>query len=123
MPIATTRWDSAEHLKTEEDIQLYLAACLEEAGDDPAFIVHALGVVARAGNMSQLARDTGLSREGLYKALSPGGNPAFSTVVKVARALGKVMTKKAPINRGFFRFAFRLKPEPGSGMRRKGMFG
>ncbi|MCI5131979.1 MAG: putative addiction module antidote protein [Candidatus Electrothrix sp. EH2] len=63
MAIATTRWDSAEHLKTEEDIQLYLEACLEEAGDDPAFIVHALGVVARARNMTQLARDTGFSKD------------------------------------------------------------
>lgn len=88
MGIKTTRWDSAEHLKTDEDIQLYLEACLEEAGDDPAFIVHALGVIARARNMSQLARDTGLTREGLYKALSPEGNPTFSTVAKVARALG-----------------------------------
>ena len=92
MPIATTRWDLAEHLKTEEDIQLYLEACLKEAGDDPAFIVHAPGVVARARNMSQLARDTGLSRAGLYKALSPGGKPAFSTVVKVARALGSKLS-------------------------------
>lgn len=88
MAITTSRWDSAEYLKTEEDIQLYLEACFEEAGDDPAFIIHALGVIARAGNMSQLARDTGLSREGLYKALSPEGNPSFSTVAKVAKALG-----------------------------------
>ena len=88
MSVNTTRWDSAEHLKTEEDIQLYLEACFEEAGDDPAFIVHALGVVARARNMSQLARDTGLTREGLYKALSPEGNPTFSTITKVAKALG-----------------------------------
>lgn len=84
----TTRWDSASHLKTEEDIQLYLEACLEEAGDDPAFIIHALSTVARARNMSQLARDTGLTREGLYKALSPEGNPSFATVSKVAKALG-----------------------------------
>lgn len=88
MAITTTLWDSAEHLKTEEDIQLYLEACIEEAGDEPAFIVHALGVIARARNMSQLARDTGITREGLYKALSPEGNPTFSTVVKVAKALG-----------------------------------
>ena len=81
MTIPTTRWDLAEHLKTEEDIQLYLETCLEEAGDDPAFIVHALGVVARARNMSQLARDTGLSRERLYKALSPGGNPAQIRII------------------------------------------
>ena len=87
MAINTTPWDSAEHLKTEEDMQLYLEACLEEAGDDPALIIHALGVIARAKNMSQLSRVTGMSREGLYKALSPEGNPTFSTVAKVAKAL------------------------------------
>ncbi|MDJ0844721.1 addiction module antidote protein [Crocosphaera sp.] len=92
MAINTTPWDSAEHLKTEEDIQLYLEACLEEAVDDPAFIIHAFGVIARARNMSQLARDTGLSREGLYKALSPDGNPTFATVAKVAKALGFKLT-------------------------------
>jgi len=92
MTISTTRWDSAEHLKTEEDIQLYLEACLEEADDDPALIVHALSVIARAKNMSQLARDAGLSREGLYKALSPDGNPSFATVAKVSKALGFRLT-------------------------------
>ena len=92
MALATTRWDSAEHLKTEEEIRFYLEACLEEAGDDPAFIVHALGVVARARNMSQLARDTGLTREGLYKALSVDGNPTFATVAKVTKALGFKLT-------------------------------
>lgn len=92
MAMKTTRWDSAEYLKTDEDIQLYLEACIEEAGDDPAFIVHALGVIARAKNMSQLARDTGLTREGLYKALSPEGNPTFITVAKVAKALGLQIT-------------------------------
>ena len=92
MGIKTTRWDSAEHLRTEEDIKFYLEACLEEAGDDPAFIVHVLGVVARAKNMSQLARDTGLTREGLYKALSPDGNPTFATVAKVAKALSYQLT-------------------------------
>lgn len=88
MGIKTTKWDSARFLETEEDIELYLEACLEEAGDDPAFLVHALGVIARARNMSQLARDTGLTREGLYKAFSPDGNPTFQTVLKVANALG-----------------------------------
>jgi probable addiction module antidote protein len=73
MTITTTPWDSAEHLKTEEDIKLYLEACLEEAGGDPAFI-------ARARNMNQLAKDAGISYEVLYKALSPDGNPTFSTV-------------------------------------------
>jgi probable addiction module antidote protein len=81
-------YDSADYLKTEEDCAAYIAACMEEAGDDPAFIAHALGVVARARNMAQLARDTGMTREGLYKALSADGNPSFATVVKVAGALG-----------------------------------
>ncbi|MBL4901285.1 MAG: putative addiction module antidote protein [Desulfocapsa sp.] len=92
MSITTTRWNSAEHLKTEEDIQFYLEACMEDAGDDPSFIIHALSVVAKARNMSQLARDTGLSREGIYKALSPEGNPTFATVSKVAKALGFNLT-------------------------------
>lgn len=92
MGIKTTRWDPAEYLETDEDIQLYLEACMEEAGEDPAYIVHALGVIARARNMSQLARDTGMTREGLYKALSPEGNPTFATVTKVAKALGLRIT-------------------------------
>lgn len=92
MAIKTSSWNSAEHLKTDEDIQLYLEACIEEAGDDPAFIVDALGVIAKAKNMSQLARDTGISREGLYKAFSPDGNPTFATVAKVAKALGLQIT-------------------------------
>lgn len=82
------KWDSAEHLKTNEDIALYLDACLEEAGDDAAFIAKALGNVARARGMTQLARDTGLGRESLYKALSGEGNPSFATILKVLRALG-----------------------------------
>lgn len=88
MAIITTRWDSAEHLRTEEDIQLYLEAWLEESGDDPNAIIHAFSVIARAKNMTQLAKDSGLTREGLDKALSPDGNPTFATVTKVARALG-----------------------------------
>jgi probable addiction module antidote protein len=88
MTIKLTRYDTAEHLKSDEDIQAYLDAVLEEGGDDPAYIIHALGIIARAKNMSQLARDTGLSREGLYKALSEEGNPTFATVTKVAKALG-----------------------------------
>ncbi|MFC5472556.1 addiction module antidote protein [Paraherbaspirillum soli] len=82
------KWDSAEHLQTEEDIVAYFDACLEEAGDDPAFIAHALGVIARARGMSQVARDTGLARESLYKALSGEGNPEFGTILKVVKALG-----------------------------------
>lgn len=88
MAVKLKKWDSAEHLETEEDIAQYWAACLEEAGDDPAFITAALGHIARARGMTQLARDTGLTREGLYKALSPDGNPEFATVLKVIRALG-----------------------------------
>ena len=79
-------WDSAEHLKTEEEMVLYLEACLEEG--DAALISHALGTIAKARGMTQLARDTGLSRESLYKALSGEGNPEFATVMKVVRALG-----------------------------------
>ena len=82
------KWDSSQYLETEEDIQSYLDAVLEEGRDDPAFILHALGVIARAKNMSQLSRATGLSREGLYKALSEEGNPTFATVTKIAKALG-----------------------------------
>ena len=83
-----SRYDTADYLKSDEDITAYLEAVLEEGGDDPAYIIHALGVVARARNMSELARNAGMSREGLYKALSDSGNPSFSTVVKVAAALG-----------------------------------
>ncbi len=86
--IRLKKWDSAEHLKTDEDMQLYLDACIREAGDDPAFIAKALGVIARAKGMSQLARDTGVGRESLYKALSGKGNPSFGTILKVTRALG-----------------------------------
>jgi probable addiction module antidote protein len=82
------RYDSAEYLKTEKDVAAYLEACMQEGGDDPAFMAHALGVVARAQNISRIARETGLSREGIYKALSADGNPSLATVMKVAGALG-----------------------------------
>jgi probable addiction module antidote protein len=88
MVVKTTRWDSAKHLKSERDIRDYMKVCMEEAGDDPAFIAHALGVIARARNISQLARETGMSREGLYKAFSSDGNPSFAAVMKLAKALG-----------------------------------
>ena len=88
MPLKPPRWDSAEYLKTDEDMAAYLEACMEEAGDDPAFIAQALGTIARAKGMTQLARDTGLARESLYKALSAEGNPEFATIWKVIRALG-----------------------------------
>jgi probable addiction module antidote protein len=86
--LALKRWDSAEYLKTEEDIALYLQACFEEAGDDAAFIAKSLGTIARARSMTQLAKDTGLGRESLYKALSGEGNPSFATILKVINALG-----------------------------------
>ena len=86
--LKTARWDSTEHLKTDEDMIGYLDACLEEAGDEPAFIAHALGVIARAKGMTELSRETGLGRESLYKALSGEGNPSFATILKVMRALG-----------------------------------
>ncbi|HET9048396.1 MAG TPA: addiction module antidote protein [Chiayiivirga sp.] len=88
----TRRWDSAEHLRTDEEIALYLEACFEEAGDDAAFIAKALGNVARARDMTQLARDTGMGRESLYKALSGEGNPSFATVLRVSHALGVRLT-------------------------------
>ena len=83
-----TRWDPVDHLHTEEDQALYLEACLSEDPGDGSLIRVALGDIARARGMSQLARDTGISRDGLYKALSPSGNPEFSTVLKVLKALG-----------------------------------
>lgn len=86
--IKLRKWDSAEHLKTDEDMALYLEACLAEAGDDAAFIAKALGTIARAKGMTQLARETGLGRESLYKALSGEGNPSFATILKVVHALG-----------------------------------
>lgn len=82
------KWDSAEHLKTDEDMVAYLEACIDEAGDDAAFIAKALGTIARAKGMTQLAKETGLGRESLYKALSGEGNPSFATILKVINALG-----------------------------------
>lgn len=83
-----SRYDSADYLRTEEDIVAYFNACLNEAGDDAAFIARALGVIARARGMSQLARDTGLSRESLYRSLSGEVVPSFETILKVTHALG-----------------------------------
>ena len=83
-----SRWNVVDYLDTEEDMALYLDACLEEDPGDGSLIRIALGDIARARGMTQLAHDTGLTREGLYKALSTEGNPAFSTIFKVIRALG-----------------------------------
>lgn len=88
MTLKTTRLDIAELLETPEDISAFLQAAIEEDGDDAPFIAKALGIAARAKGMSELARETGLDRASLYKALSEHGNPTFDTVVRVARALG-----------------------------------
>ena len=82
----TKPYDAAEYLENEEDMAAYLQAAFEDG--DPKLVVHALGNIARARGMSQIARQTGLRRESLYKALSPEGNPEFATILKVVQALG-----------------------------------
>jgi probable addiction module antidote protein len=84
----TAPYDVAEHLRTPEEMAAYLDAWLEEAPEDAAGIAKALGDIARAKGMAQVAKEAGLSRESLYRALSADGNPSFATVLKVARALG-----------------------------------
>jgi probable addiction module antidote protein len=86
--VKTVPYDVSEQLRTPEEMAAYLDAWLEEAPDDAAGIARALGDIARAKGMTQVARDAGLSRESLYKALGENGNPTFATVLKVARALG-----------------------------------
>ncbi len=81
-------FDAAEYLKTDEDMALYLDAIIEESNGDPRMIAIALGDIAKAKGMTQIAKATGLARENLYKALSADGNPEFSTVMKVITALG-----------------------------------
>jgi len=85
-PIEIRSWDAAEHLETEEDMAAYLDAALEDG--DPTLVVAVLGDIARAKGMTQIAREAGLGRESLYKALSTNGNPEFATILKVVRALG-----------------------------------
>jgi probable addiction module antidote protein len=84
----TTRYDVAEHLRSPEEMAAYLEASIEEANGDAAFIAKAIGDIARAKGMSQVARDAGLSRESLYKALSGDRAPGFDTILKVMAALG-----------------------------------
>jgi probable addiction module antidote protein len=84
----TSRYDVAEHLHTPEEMAAYLEACIEEANGDAAFIAKALGDIARAKGMAQVAKDAGLSRESLYKALSGDRAPSFDTILKVTQALG-----------------------------------
>jgi probable addiction module antidote protein len=83
-----TPYDVAEHLRTPEEMAAYLDAWLSDAPEDVSGISRALGDIARAKGMSEVARDAGLSRESLYRALDKNGNPSFATVLKVARALG-----------------------------------
>lgn len=87
------RFDAADYLESEADIQHYLNACQES--DDPALIAAALGDIARSRNMTELAKAAGMTRAGLYKALSPDGNPSFANVAKVAKALGLKVTLQA----------------------------
>jgi probable addiction module antidote protein len=87
-----SRWDAADYLRSETDMAAYLQAVLDEAPGDAALLAEAIGDIARAKGMVQLARDTGLTREGLYKALSKDGNPRLDTVLKVLHALGLKLT-------------------------------
>ena len=93
MPLETTPWDPSEHLDSPEAIAAYLDAALEDG--DPALISATLGDIARAKGMSQLARETGLSRESLYKALSGDRAPSFDTILKVVAALGLKLRAEA----------------------------
>ncbi|MDF1489605.1 addiction module antidote protein [Tessaracoccus caeni] len=79
-------YDSADYLRDLDDVAAYLEAALEDG--DPSLVTQALGAIARSGNLSELARRVGMSREGLYKALSADGNPSFATILKVTSALG-----------------------------------
>ena len=91
----TTKFDVSEHLRTPEEMAAYLEICLEEANGDATVIAKALGDIARAKGMTQVARDSGLSRESLYKALSGDRSPGFDTVLKVIQALGLKLHAKA----------------------------
>jgi probable addiction module antidote protein len=93
MALETTPWDSAEYLDTPEAIAAYVQAAFEDG--DPTVITHAMGVVARAKGMSQLARDPGVTREALYKALSPEGDARLSTFLGVSKALGLKLRAEA----------------------------
>ncbi len=83
-----TKWDVTEDLRAKEDTRLYLEACAEEDPGDGSLIRAALNDIARAQNMSQLAREIGMTREGLYKALGENGNPTFATIMRITKALG-----------------------------------
>jgi probable addiction module antidote protein len=98
MKTKTSRYDVAEHLRSPKEMAAYFEACLEEADGDAAFIARALGNIARAKGMAQVARTAGLSRESLYKALSGDRSPSFDTILKVVAALGlKLHAEVAPV--------------------------
>jgi len=82
------RFDAADYLKDLDDVAVFLEVALEDSAEDPSAVPHALGIIARSQNMSELARRVGMSRDGLYKALSEEGNPTWSTILKVTDALG-----------------------------------
>jgi probable addiction module antidote protein len=91
-----SRYDSADYLRGPEDVVEYLIAAFEEAGGDSAYMAHVIGNAARAhGGMSKLAKETGITRAGLHKALSKDGNPSFDTIVRAMRALGVKLVPKA----------------------------
>jgi probable addiction module antidote protein len=92
------RYDSADYLKTPEDVAEYLVAAFEDGGDDAAYMAHVIGIAARAhGGMTKLAKETGMTRAGLYKALSKDGNPSFDTIIKAMRVLGvRLVPQLAP---------------------------
>ena len=96
---STTRYDVAEHLRTPEEMAAYLEVCLEEADGNAAFVAKALGDIARAKGMAQVARDAGISRESLYKALSGERSPDFDTILKVIGALGLKLHAESPRGR------------------------
>ncbi len=82
------RFDAADYLKDLDDVALFLEVALEDSAEEPSAVPHALGIIARSQNMSELARRVGMSRDGLYKALSEDGNPTWSTILRVTNALG-----------------------------------
>lgn len=94
LPEGFSNFDSADYLKTESDIRAYFSACIEDDPGDGSLIRYALGTIARAKSMSEIAKDTGLARESLYRALSPEGNPEFSTIMRVCQALDLQFTLK-----------------------------
>jgi probable addiction module antidote protein len=90
--LTLSRWDSADYLRSEDDIAQYLEAAVREGGDDPAYMLHVLSTIARARGIMRLADESGLTRAGLYKALAPDAKPSFQTVYKIAKALGFRLT-------------------------------